>query len=311
MKKKYLVTGGAGFVGSCIAKKLLEEGHEIWIIDNLRTGYLANVPKAAVFIQGDCSDQNTIDRLGSTPFDAIFHIAGQSSGEISFENPVYDINSNTVSSLLLLDFAKKTGCLRFIYASTMSVYGDILGQYASEKLPPSPKSFYAVGKLATENYLRIYSETNDISFTALRYFNVYGPGQNLDNMKQGMASIFLSQLFSSEFPSIVVKGSLDRFRDFIFIDDVVDITVSCIDEPQAHNKTINVGTGEKTTVKQLLEVLMVESKIEKPIIVDGNTPGDQFGICAETSVLRSFYKKNLTSIGEGLSLFVKDVLYRQ
>lgn len=311
MKKKYLVTGGAGFVGSCIAKKLLADGHEIWIIDNLRTGYVANVPNAAVFIQGDCSDQKTIDKLGSEVFDAIFHIAGQSSGELSFEDPIYDVNSNTVSSLLLLDFAKKTKCLRFIYASTMSVYGDIIGEYACEDLPSRPKSFYAVGKLATENYLRIYNDTYNITFTALRYFNIYGPGQNLDNMKQGMASIFLSQLFSSEFPSIVIKGSLDRFRDFIFIDDVVDITISCIDEPLAKNKIINVGTGVKTTVKRLLEILMIESEIEKPIIVELNTPGDQFGICADTSVLKSFYNKDLTSIGEGLSLFVKNTLQRQ
>ena len=311
MKKKYLVTGGAGFLGSCIAKKLLEDGHEIWIIDNLRTGYVANVPNAAVFIQGDCSDQQTIDKLGFEVFDAIFHIAGQSSGEISFENPVYDINSNTVSSLVLLDFAKKTNCLRFIYASTMSVYGDIIGEYAHEELPSRPKSFYAVGKLATESYLRIYSETNNINFTALRYFNIYGPGQNLGNMKQGMASIFLSQLFSGEFPRIVIKGSLDRFRDFIFIDDVVDITIRCIDEPQAQNKIINVGTGVKTTVKKLLQTLMIESKIKKPIIVEGSTPGDQFGICADISVLKSFYNKDLISIEEGLSLFVKDILQRQ
>ena len=311
MKKKYLVTGGAGFIGSCIARKLLKSGHEVWIIDNLRTGFVANVPNAAIFIQGDCSDQKTIDKLNFRKFDAILHIAGQSSGEISFETPVYDINSNTVSSLLLLDFAKKTNCSRFIYASTMSVYGDTKEAYASEDLPPSPKSFYAVGKLATENYLRIFYDTNNINFTALRYFNTYGPGQNFDNMKQGMASIFLSQLFSRDFPRIIVKGSLDRFRDFIFIDDVVDITISCINDPRAQNKIINVGTGVKTTVKKLLEILMIESKIKKPIVVDGNTPGDQFGICAEISVLKSFYKKDFISVGEGLRLLVKDILKRQ
>jgi UDP-glucose 4-epimerase len=215
-----------------------------------------------------------------------------------------------VSSILLLDFAVKTNCRRFIFASTMSVYGDIDEGVASEDLVARPKSFYAVGKLATEHYLKVFANTRNINFSALRYFNVYGPGQNLENMKQGMASIFLTQLFSDKTPSLVVKGSLDRFRDFIFIDDVVDITVRCLNAPEAHNKIINVGTGEKTTVREILKVIMREAKIEKPISIEGSTPGDQFGIRADTSLLKSFYKKDLISFDEGMRLFVRDIQQR-
>ena len=311
MKKKYLVTGGAGFIGSCVAKRLLNDGHDVWIIDNFRTGYASNVPDEAIFIQGDCSDKRTIDSLGLEVFDAIFHIAGQSSGEISFEDPVYDINANTVSSILLLDFAVKTNCQRFIFASTMSVYGDIDERAASEDLLACPKSFYAVSKLASEHYLKVFANTRSINFSALRYFNVYGPGQNLENMKQGMASIFLTQLFSDKTPSLVIKGSLDRFRDFIFINDVVDITVCCLNAPEAQNKIINVGTGEKTTVREILKVIMREAEIEKPISIEGSTPGDQFGICADTSLLKSFYKKDLISFNEGMRLFVSDIQQRK
>ncbi len=128
------------------------------IIDNLSTGYLKNVNPNAIFIKGDCSDINIISKLDRFEFDAILHIAGQSSGEISFEDPIYDINSNTVSTLLLIQYAVKTKCRRFIYASTMSVYGQQGEKICfSEEDQTNPLSFYAVGKLASENYLKIYA----------------------------------------------------------------------------------------------------------------------------------------------------------
>ena len=137
------------------------------------------------------------------------HIAGQSSGEVSFENSIYDIESNVISTLCLLDYAVKTGCKRFIYASTMSVYGEQGNkEQFSEVDVARPKSFYAVGKLASEHYLRIYQEQHGIKYTALRYFNVYGEGQNLANLKQGMISIYLKQFIDDTFKEVQVKGPL-------------------------------------------------------------------------------------------------------
>ena len=300
----YLVTGGAGFVGSKIANDLIQNGHSVVIIDNLKTGYLSNVNKNAVFIQGDCSDVDIIAKLNSYQFDAILHIAGQSSGEISFEDPVYDVNSNTVSTLLLLQYAVKTNCKRFIYASTMSVYGQQQNQICfSENDQTNPLSFYAVGKLASEQYLKIYASCYGINFTALRYFNIYGPGQNLDNLKQGMISIYLKQLIDPLFKSIVVKGSLERFRDFIFIDDVVQITTSFIHQENTFNQIINVGTGKKTTVGELLLMLKANIKTEKVVEFYAGTPGDQFGIYANEEKLKTLYLKPLTSIESGIKLF--------
>ena len=300
----YLVTGGAGFVGSKISDNLIQNGHSVVIIDNLKTGYLTNVNKNAVFIEGDCSDINIIAKLNNYKFDAILHIAGQSSGEISFEDPVYDINSNTISTLLLLQYAVKTNCKRFIYASTMSVYGQQQNQICfSENDQTNPLSFYAVGKLASEQYLKIYASCYGINFTALRYFNIYGPGQNLDNLKQGMISIYLKQLIDPSFKSIVVKGSLERFRDFIFIDDVVQITTSFIHQENTFNQIINVGTGKKTTVGELLLMLKANIKTEKVVEFYAGTPGDQFGIYANEEKLKTLYLKPLTSIASGIKLF--------
>jgi len=207
MKKTYLVTGAAGFIGSALSKRLLQLGHAVVTVDNLSTGTEEAIPGGVHFIKGDCQSPDVISQLMEFRFEAIFHIAGQSSGEISFENPVYDLQTNTQSTLQLLQYCRVTGCTKFIYASSMSVYGDQKDLPVKESANCQPKSFYAVGKLASENYLRIYS-TFGIRTTALRFFNVYGPGQNLTNMKQGMVSIFLSMALKDS--KITVKGDASK-----------------------------------------------------------------------------------------------------
>ena len=186
----YLVTGAAGFIGAAVARKLLSEGNQVTTIDNLFTGYKENVPDGCEFIYGSTSDKEVIDSLKDRKFDAILHIAGQSSGEASFEDPVYDLQTNAQSTVLLLDYARKTGCKKFVYASTMSVYGDHNPPKCDEETEVCPKSFYAIGKIASEHYMRIYSQNFGITCTALRLFNTYGVGQNMKNLKQGIAQNF-------------------------------------------------------------------------------------------------------------------------
>ena len=216
--KNILVTGAAGFIGSCVANNLIKEGFKIYTIDNLSTGFRENIHPDINFINGNVQDYKTILKLSKVNFYSIIHIAGQSSGEISFDDPEYDLQTNTQSTLNLLRFARNNGCQKFIYASTMSVYGEQPDEPISENSNTEPKSFYAVGKLASENYMKIYSEFG-ISCTSLRLFNVYGPGQNMDNLRQGMISIYLSQALRTK--KIIVKGDKNRFRDMIYIDDVV------------------------------------------------------------------------------------------
>jgi len=297
----YLVTGGAGFIGAAIAKKLVERGDKITIIDNLSTGYRENIPDNAVFIEGNAGNIETIERLNEQRFDAILHFAGQSSGEISFEDPIYDLNSNAASTLLLLNFAVRTGCRRFIYASTMSVYGEQSGKEKfSESDIANPKSMYAVGKLASENYLKIYQKQYGVDYTALRLFNVYGPGQNLENLKQGMISIYLKQFLDSRFDKVIVKGALDRFRDLIYIDDVVNITLYSLHDDGFSNLIINVGTGCKTTVKEMIEMIKERLGSSKEVVVSGGTIGDQFGIYSEISMLKELYENDLINFKDGL-----------
>ena len=306
---KYLVTGGAGFIGSAIAKKLLDRGDSVLIIDNLSTGYIENIPENADFIKGDFSKDDTILKLDNQKFDGIFHIGGQSSGEISFENPEYDLNTNTLSTIKLLQYAAKTDCKKFVYASTMSIYGEnTVQERFSESDNPAPKSFYAVGKLASEKYMDIFYRQFGINYTSLRYFNVYGPGQNLNNLKQGMVSIYLKQFIDNSFNEVIVKGSLERFRDLIYIDDVVDITINSIDNPNFNNQIVNVGTGKKTTVANIINIIKQYTGINKKIILSDGTPGDQFGIYADNSKLISLYPYPLIDfkgVNGGLNRMIK------
>lgn len=275
--KTYLITGAAGFIGAAVAKKLLQVGHHVVTVDNLSTGFKSHIPQGIDFIKGDCQDPKVIDILNAYKFEAIYHIAGQSSGEISFENPVYDLQTNGQSTLQLLNLARAIGCKKFIYASTMSVYGDTKHLPVDESLTPNPKSFYGVGKLASEHYLKIYNQEFDIATAALRLFNVYGPGQNLTNMKQGMVSIFLAQALQNK--QIHVKGSAERFRDFIYIDDVVSAfikTEAVLDKSQQH--LFNVCSGVKTTVGELVDAITKQFDTEISTKFEGSTPGDQFGI---------------------------------
>ena len=294
----YLVTGAAGFIGAALANQLLNQGHSVVTIDNLSTGFESNIPADVINIHGDCADELVYQQIPQDKYDAIFHIAGQSSGEISFDNPIYDIRTNAESTLLLLKFALKNGCDRFIYASTVSVYGSKPDVPVSEDDSCCPESFYGVAKLASEHYMRIY-EQYGIHSTSLRLFNVYGPGQNMENFRQGMVSIFLAQVIKNN--HIHVKGSSSRYRDFIYIDDVVKAFVACLENEASWNKVINVATGIRTTVGELVELLINISGRDVDVEYYGATAGDVHGIFADNKLMKKIiHHGELATLPDGL-----------
>jgi len=283
---RYLVTGIAGFIGAAVASRLLEKGHEVLGIDNLSTGFTANIPAGAEFIEAGCEDPNLYaSLLPRRKYDAILHIAGQSSGEISFDDPAYDLRTNTESTLHLLKFALACGCSRFVYASSMSIYGVQPDIPVMEEAPALPLSFYGVGKLASEHYLRLY-EQYGIRSTSLRLFNVYGPGQNMENMRQGMVSIFMSMMLNEG--HIVVKGSPNRYRDFVYIDDVVQAFMLCLHEPLSAGRALNIASGAKTSVGALVESLQALSPTPATVEYSGCTAGDMHGIYADISMAAKY-----------------------
>ena len=299
--KTYLITGAAGFIGAAVSRNLIEKGNTVITIDNLKTGFKENLPKGIVFIQGDCAADNIIEKLNDYQFDAILHIAGQSSGEISFDDPSYDLKTNTLSTVKLLKFAIKNNCKKFIYASTMSVYGENIDERVNEDAILNPISFYAVGKIASEQYLKIYS-LYGLTCTSLRMFNVYGPGQNMSNLRQGMVSIFLEQALNGK---VVVKGDLNRFRDFIYIDDVANAIIESTKFDDIKYRVMNIGTGTKTTVKSLLNE--ISKNIPDKLIIEqlDSTPGDQYGIYADISYAKKIMDwYPITNLSDGIRKFI-------
>ena len=302
MKKTILVTGVAGFIGSNIAKKLIKERYHVIGIDDLSSGNLSSVPKEVDFIRQDLSKKKNLKSLFKK-CEIIMHLAGQSSGEISFENPQKDLEKNTIATLNLIEQAIETRVKKIIYASSMSVYGNYNSKI-KETMKLNPMSCYGAGKIASENYLKIFSKK--LPYVIFRMFNVYGAGQDLNNLKQGMVSIYLSQAIKSN--KIIVKGSNKRKRDFIHIDDVVEIWFRSIINKKILNQTFNLGTGKATSVKEIINLIKIYFP-DCQIKYKNQTPGDQFYVCSDNSSLKEKFKfKKFIPLKIGLNRLVKQII---
>lgn len=298
--KQVLVTGVAGFIGSHVARRLNAEGYKIYGVDDLSQGKESNIPKGIEFIKADLSDPECVQFLPKECH-AILHLAGQSSGEISFDNPASDIRKNVFSTLNLLRWGIERKCPKLVYASSMSVYGAQPDEPVKEDAICRPSSCYGVGKLASEYYLAVYSKY--ISTAAFRMFNVYGPGQDMENLRQGMVSIYLQQAL--EGGDIHVKGSLERYRDFVYIDDVVEVWAAALKLDFSSPFIANLGTGARTSVGDLLKAIGKRIPATR-WHVDGRTPGDQFGIYADNGRLSKIFGfSHFTGLEEGLDKFIR------
>ena len=302
MKKLILITGVAGFIGSKIADRFIEEGFHVVGVDDLSNGKLKNIPPKVDFIKGDLSKKKTVSLLPRT-CNQILHLAGQSSGEISFDDPVNDLNKNTVSTLNLINYGIKKRAKRIIYSSSMSVYGQLFKKKTSERDICKPLSCYGVSKMMSEKYLYIFRK--QIPFLSLRMFNVYGPGQDMNNLRQGMVSIYLAQALKNK--KIMIKGSLKRKRDFIFIDDVVECWFRASKYNTSLNQAINIGTGISTKVEKLIKIILKKIPGTKYHLLK-STKGDQDFIVADNTLLKSKLKiKKFLNLEKGLELFISSL----
>ena len=276
---KILITGGAGFIGTATAKLLKSRGHDVELLDlrekfrDAHDGYR----KHAI----DISNYHNFIPLHKTSFDFIFHFAAQTSGAVSQEEPEKDADVNIKGTLNVCNYARICRARKIIFSSSMAVYGNQSGKI-NEEVPPNPVSNYGASKLAGEEFIKMFKQFG-IDYTIFRLFNVYGPGQDLKNMRQGMASIFMAQFINSN--QIKVTGSLDRYRDFIYISDVCNALLLGLDS-NTNSTTLNIGSERKTTVKELISLILNLNDFKKnnfSVLNIGSHEGDQFGSLSDSS----------------------------
>jgi UDP-glucose 4-epimerase len=302
MKQNVLITGVGGFIASKIALKFLNNNFNVYGIDDFSTGKVENVPKYVTLIRGDLTEDLTYTKIPEN-IDYVLHLAGQSSGEISFDNPVSDLNKNTISTIKLISFFKDKKVKKFLYASSMSVYGNVDDYPVEEDNICEPLSCYGVGKLASEGYLKVFKNT--LPYVIFRMFNVYGPGQDLENLRQGMISIYLSQAIKNK--HIIIKGSISRYRDLIYIDDVVEAWWRATIDEQIINETLNLATGKKTTIQEIINIIQnILTDITFEVVEP--TKGDQNGIYANVNKTKRLLNiKTFLPFNEGVLNFIKSI----
>lgn len=247
-----LVTGGCGFIGSHTVDKLIEKGYNVFVIDNLSTGFIDNLNKKSIFFNVDIRDKEKMKEIFENyKFDYVFHFAAQINVRKSQEDPFFDIDVNIIGTLNLLENLKENKCKKIIFASTGGgIYGftDILP--TPENIEPYPVCIYGISKLTCEKLLYLYYLNYGIKFVALRYGNVYGPRQNYLS-EAGVISIFISRILEGK--ECIIFGDGEQTRDFIYIDDVVEANISFINNEVTG--IFNVGTEKETSVNRIYEII--------------------------------------------------------
>lgn len=249
-----LVTGGAGFIGSNVADALLARGDQVRVLDDLSSSYRENVPAGAELFPGDVTDIDLLDRA-CDGVEVVFHQAALRSVFRSVEQPLPTDTTNTHGTLVVLDAARRAGARRVVAASSSSVYGGADQRPTPESYPATPRSPYAVSKLAGEQYCRVYAELYGLETVALRYFNVYGPRQRPDSQYAAVIPLFIRALREGTSP--VVHGDGGQSRDFAFISDVVTANLAAASAPpeRCSGRVYNIAGGEEHSLLELLDVL--------------------------------------------------------
>jgi len=252
---RYLVTGGAGFIGSHLAEVLVKSGNRVRILDNFATGARANLAALAggvEFLEGDLRDPATLEQA-VRGVEVVFHQAALPSVARSLEDPVTTHAVNATGTLLLLQAARRAGVRRVVYASSSSVYGDSPTLPKREEMPTQPKSPYAVSKLAGEQYCQVFADALGLETVSLRYFNIFGPRQDPDSPYAAVIARFLAAIRRGERP--VIYGDGQQSRDFTYVENVVRANLLAADAPGASGQAINVACGSRVTLLELVEHL--------------------------------------------------------
>jgi len=268
---KALVTGGAGFIGSTLVDRLLAEGHQVDVVDDLSSGNLANLADAranrdhpVTFHQIDIRDEAVVELMDRQQPEVVFHLAAQADVRVSVARPAYDAQINVVGSINVLEGARAAGARKVVFASSG---GTIYGEPDPSELPvkeshaQQPLSPYGVAKKVVGDYLFAYRALHGLEYTALALANVYGPRQD-PHGEAGVVAIFTGKLLAGE--PCTIFGTGEQTRDFIYVDDVVDAFVRAAD--RGSGLLANVGTGREVSVNELYDTMAAAAGVTEPAL---------------------------------------------
>jgi len=249
---RVLITGGAGFLGSALAHRLVTDGHHVRVLDDLSAGNPERLPPEALFTRGDVRDRPKLWTL-LQGVQCVFHLAARVSVAESVAYPREYNDVNVGGTVALMEAMRDVGVHRVVLASSGTVYGDQPRQPVDETMRPNPLAPYAVSKIAAEYYVFTLGRLYDIETVALRIFNAYGPGQPIPPVHAPVIPQFLRQALNGG--SLVVFGDGTQTRDFVYIDDVVEALISAAMAPDVDRQIINVGSGEEVSINTLVRMI--------------------------------------------------------
>ncbi len=299
---KILITGGAGFIASNITDALIDEGHQVFVLDNLSTGFEKNLNPKATFIKADICDKQIADLFDKEKFDLVNHHAAQMDVRRSVADPAFDANTNILGTINLLQNCVRTGVKKFMFASTGgAVYGEQNYFPADEKHPANPLSPYGISKLSVEKYLYFYKAQYNLNYTILRYANIYGPRQNPFG-EAGVIAIFSSKMLKKE--KTVINGSGLQTRDYVFVGDVVKANILTLKDEASD--IYNIGTGIETNVNELFNTLSSITEYTQGEKHGPAAPGEQMrSVISSEKIYKKFGWKPSINLKEGLKKTVE------
>jgi len=266
---KALVTGGAGFIGSNLVNLLLEEGHAVVILDDLSSGYAANLNPATTFVEGDVSAPEVAEQAAQG-CDVIFHLAASVGNTRSIDNPVRDSEINAIGTLRVLEAARANGIRRVVSSSSAGIFGELKTLPIAEDHPQDPDSPYGASKLAAEKMCLVYNKLYDMKNVCLRYFNVYGPHQRYDAYGN-VIPIFAEKMLRGQ--DVVIFGDGEQTRDFVHVADVAMANYRAGISADAAG-AFNIGSGTRITINELARVMAKAVNSDVSITHGDPRPGD-------------------------------------
>lgn len=296
---KALVTGGAGFIGSNIALKLLEMGFEVRILDDLSSGFKLNIPESAEFTEGSIVDGELVKEVASG-VDYIFHLAASVGNKRSIDNPIYDATVNVLGTLNILEAARLTGVKKLVYSSSAGIFGELKTIPIKEDHPRDPDSPYGVSKLAAEKDCLAYMKLYDVPVVCLRYFNVFGVHQRFDAYGN-VIPIFADRILKGI--PMTIFGDGKQTRDFVNVKDVAQANIKAALSDATG--VFNVGSSTRITINDLAVLMEKVSGTSAGVDYGPERPGDVRDSLADVSKAQASFDFNPSGdIEAGLSEYM-------